>query len=98
MRQTTIYLLGFYFFATAIYIFIFPQTFYDNTPGLAAMGPFNSHFIRDVAFAFFVSGLGLIYGSRRGQRDILIIAASWPFLFRACSRSGSAGRRGRKRR
>jgi len=57
-----LYVLAAYFLLTAVYIFFFPQTFYNQTPGLSAMGPFNSHLIRDVSFAFLVSGSALFYG------------------------------------
>ena len=80
MRRTVLYLLGVYFLLTAIYIFFAPQKFYDLTPGLSAMGPFNLHFIRDVSFAFFVSGGALLYGARHHKKDVLIIGAGWPFL------------------
>jgi len=72
--------LGLYFLVTGIYILCWPLAFYDNTPGLAAMGPFNLHFIRDVSFAFLVSGAGILYGLKTRQRGAVLIAAAWPFL------------------
>lgn len=80
MRKTVLLFLAIYFLLTAVYIFFFPQKFYDMTPGLSAMGPFNSHFIRDISFVFFVSGAAMFYGARHAKKDVLIIAAAWPFL------------------
>lgn len=80
MHKIAFYILAIYFLLMAFYIFFMPQTFYDLTPGLSAMGPFNLHFIRDVSFAFLVSGGALFYGARAGKKDILIIGSAWPFL------------------
>lgn len=80
MRVVLVYILAFYFLGTAIYIFFWPQVFYANTPGVSAMGPFNLHFIRDVALAFLVSGAGMLYGVRKGLRGVMVIGAAWPFL------------------
>lgn len=80
MTKAIFYLLGAYFFFTGIYIFASPQEFYDNTPGLAAMGPFNFHFIRDISFVFLASGGAMIYGARKLLRPLLIFAAAWPCM------------------
>lgn len=80
MTKSIFYILAGYFFLTGVYIFFAPQMFYDQTPGVAIMGPFNSHFIRDVSFAFLVSGAALFYGARHLRKDILVIGAGWPFL------------------
>lgn len=80
MQRIAMGILAAYFFLTGIYLFFFPQLFYDQTPGLSAMGPFNFHFIRDVSFAFLVSGAGLAYAAKRNRRDTAIVAAAWPFL------------------
>lgn len=80
MRQITLYVLAAYFVLTSAYLFFFPQIFYDSTPGLAEMGPFNFHFIRDVSFAFLVGGATLAYGTKIGRRDVLVIGSAWPFL------------------
>ena len=79
MRICLIILAG-YFLATALYIWFMPHAFYEGTPGLAAMGPFNMHFIRDVALTFLVSGGAMLWGALRRNKVALICGAAWPFL------------------
>ena len=80
MRDVALNILAVFFGLTALYLFFFPVVFYENTPGLAAMGPYNLHFIRDVSFAFFVSGAALGYGVRVGLRELAMFGAAWPLL------------------
>ena len=80
IRRGLLYTLAAYFTLLALYVFFLPETFYKLTPGLSMMGPYNLHFIRDVSFAFFVSGAALFYGTRHSKKDVLIIGAAWPFL------------------
>lgn len=80
LRRGLLYILAVYFTLLALYVFFLPETFYNLTPGLSMMGPYNLHFIRDVSFAFFVSGATLFYGTKHSKRDVLIIGAAWPFL------------------
>ena len=51
-----LYAISALYLLTAIYMFVAPQVFYDQTPGVAMMGPFNTHFIRDAGLAFLTSG------------------------------------------
>lgn len=80
MRKIIFYTFAVYFLLTGLYIFIAPETFYKNTPGLSAMGPYNFHFIRDISFVFLVSGGALLYGARHMLKPVLICGAAWPFM------------------
>ena len=60
-----------------------PQYWYDATPGVAMMGPFNSHFIRDAGLAFLTSGGALFYGVLKPNRPLAIFGAMWPCLHAA---------------
>lgn len=73
-------LLSVYFILTGVYILTMPETFYRLTPGLDVMGPFNMHFIRDVALSFLVSGGAMLWGSVKGNPVALLCGAAWPFL------------------
>ena len=64
----------------AVYMWFAPQHWYDTTPGVAMMGPFNLHFIRDVAIAFLVSGAALGWGVWKTDRSAAVIGAAWPCL------------------
>jgi len=64
----------------ALFMWFYPQAWYDATPGVAAMGPFNLHFIRDVALAYLVSALAIGWGLRKQDKTALVFGALWPCL------------------
>ena len=72
--------LGAIWCSTGLYVFIAPEAFYQNTPGLSLMGPYNGHFIRDVGLAFLASGGATTYGALRGERRLALGGVAWPFL------------------
>ncbi len=83
MMRTILYAIGGLYVLTAIYMFLAPQSFYDLTPGVAMMGPFNLHFIRDAGLAFLVSGGALVWGAAKQDRTALVLGALWPCLHAA---------------
>lgn len=42
-----------------------PRHWYDTVPGVTHTGPFNGHFIADIAFAFLASAAGLALAVRQ---------------------------------
>lgn len=72
--------LSLYFFLTGCYVLFAPLHFYQNVPGVAAMGPFNLHFIRDVGLVFIASGGAMAWGIKTQIKSTLIAGAAWPFL------------------
>ena len=75
-----IYALSAYFLITGLYLLFAPHYFYQNTPGLTLMGPFNFHFIRDISATFVVAGAGLFWGMRNQNKAVIVFGAAWPFL------------------
>lgn len=65
---------------TGLFILAMPETFYALVPGLSAMGPFNSHFVRDVGLAFLASGALLGWGARTGAAAVALAGVLWPLL------------------
>lgn len=61
-------------------IFMMPVTFYALTPGVRLFGPFNAHFIRDVALVYLASGVVGLYGLRTADKPLCIAAAGWSCL------------------
>jgi hypothetical protein len=53
--------------ATGAVTLTVPIDGYERTPGLAAMGPFNAHFARDVALAFLGERGGHAVGRRQAE-------------------------------
>lgn len=66
--------------STGLFILAQPATFYALVPGLEAMGPFNSHFVRDVGLAFLASGGLLGWGAITGAAAIVLAGVLWPLL------------------
>ncbi len=65
---------------TGLFILAQPEAFYGLVPGLSAMGPFNSHFVRDVGLAFLASGALLGWGARANMTAIALAGVLWPLL------------------
>ncbi|MEP3345241.1 MAG: hypothetical protein ABJN34_10360 [Litoreibacter sp.] len=55
---------------TAVYIWAATQHWYDNVPGVAATGPLNLHFAKDVALAYLASGGALIWAAVKSERSV----------------------------
>jgi len=75
-----IYFFAAYYLLTGLYILFAPIHFYNNVPGLPAMGPFNMHFIRDVALVFIACSAAIAWGCKHQQRSTAIAGAAWPAL------------------
>ncbi|WP_299548254.1 hypothetical protein [uncultured Tateyamaria sp.] len=75
-----LWIVGIYYLASGVLMWTQPQFWYANTPGVAAMGPFNLHFIRDIALVLGVSGLAILHAARTRSRDVLIVGLGWPAL------------------
>lgn len=80
MRTTILCGIGVLHFANGLWMWGWPMGWYQTIPGVADTGPFNMHFVRDIALIFLESGAGLIWATLRGARGIGLWAASWPCL------------------
>ena len=65
-------------FANGLVMWFAPHFWYEAVPGVAMMGPFNLHFIRDIALVFGMSAGALAYGAYR--RDMAGPACALPYL------------------
>jgi hypothetical protein len=61
-------------------MFIVPEHFYENTPGVLMMGPYNARFIRDAGFGMGIGGAAILWGTFKHDRSALIIGTAWPVL------------------
>ena len=62
---------------TGVFIFSFPNTFYDAIPGLNLMGPFSVHFIRDVGLAYLAGGCVLTASGALSDRRLAFAGVLW---------------------
>ena len=60
------------------YLWFAPHAWYERTPGVAMMGPFNLHFIRDVALAYLASAAALGWGAWKRDVTAAVFGAAWP--------------------
>lgn len=80
MSRSLLIIFGLLWVATGVSIFANPHGFYDRTPGLAIMGPYNVHFIRDVGLAFVSAGICTAFGAWRRIRSLVFAGIGWPVL------------------
>ncbi len=77
MQKPVLLAVGAFALVNAGYIWFATGHWYVTVPGVAATGPLNTHFARDVGLAFFSSGLALLWAGRRGDRSAALCGASW---------------------
>ncbi len=53
---------------------------YETTPGVAMMGPFNLHFVRDIALIYLVAAGAFAWSVKNNTPQIAIMGAIWPCL------------------
>jgi hypothetical protein len=82
MKPALAAVIGLFYLALAVMMLADPHGWYQSTPGVAGTGPYNAHFITDVALAFAASGLLWLAASALGyHRAGLALGASlWPAL------------------
>lgn len=69
-----------WFLMLAVWMFLSPMTWYQITPGVKEMGPFNMHFVMDLGLVFFVSAAAMAYGLFRQDKTAIVCGAFWPVL------------------
>lgn len=78
MRFTLIFIAGVYAL-NGVNMVVMPKFWYDIIPGVSMLGPYNTHFIRDVGLLYLVvSGAFWWAISRPGRMAGLLVAAAWP--------------------
>lgn len=80
MWRIVLYLIAATYLGNALYMWFTPLRWYENTPGVSMMGPFNLHFVRDIAFVYLVSATAFAWGVKKHDRTALIFGATWPCL------------------
>ena len=80
MWKYILYGLGGLSIVNGLIMWFAPMFWYETVPGLVAMGPFNLHFIRDIALVFAFSGGAMIYGAAKDSASVAIAGACWPAM------------------
>ncbi len=63
-----------------LWMLVDPKLWYDTIPGISMLGPYNTHFLRDVGLVYGVCAGGFVWGLRTGASPALLLAAAWPAL------------------
>jgi len=64
----------------ALIMWFAPLFWYETTPGVAMMGPFNLHFIRDIGLIFALAAGALAWGTWKNVSLAAILGAAWPCM------------------
>ena len=67
MRVILAWILGIGLAINGLAMLGWPLAWYGTIPGVPETGPFNPHFVRDIGCASLVSGVALIWLTRRPQ-------------------------------
>ncbi len=74
--------IGVFNIFNGLFMLIVPAAWFGRVIGDMPMGMMDTHFIRDVGFAYLASGTGLLLGLRRGTAAaaFALAGAVWPVL------------------
>ena len=64
--------------SSGAFMLVSPAGWYASIPGVPMTGPFNWHFVIDIALAYLISATGLLIAAWRLNRTLAVQAASWP--------------------
>ncbi|HLW93552.1 MAG TPA: hypothetical protein VKS78_19925 [Roseiarcus sp.] len=75
-------LLGLLNLGNGLLMLVAPHHWYETVPGVVTTGPFNHHFVIDIALAYVASGAGMLAGLRPGRSAAVfaLAGAIWPAL------------------
>jgi len=80
MWKSVLVVLGAVAVGNGIFMWFAPMAWYEAVPGVADMGPFNLHFIRDIALVFTFSGGAINVGVWKVRPDFALAGAAWPAM------------------
>jgi hypothetical protein len=75
-------LLGLVNLGNGLLMLAAPHHWYETVPGVAATGPFNHHFVIDIALAYIASGAFMLAAWRTGRSAaaLALAGSAWPAL------------------
>ncbi|MCF4099243.1 hypothetical protein [Maritalea mediterranea] len=80
MTRLVQWALAAWFLGFGFWMFFTPMSFYQLTPDVADMGPFNRHFVMDIGLVFFASGGAMAYGIYRQDKTAIVCGTLWPMF------------------
>jgi hypothetical protein len=77
IAKITVMVIGVIYALNGAIMWVWPHLWYDTIPGISMMGPFNSHFVRDIGLVYIIGGGAFVVYANRAS-DALWLAALWP--------------------
>lgn len=70
------------YLGNGLVMLVAPLAWYGVVPGVAASGPFNAHFVRDIGLAYLLAGTAFAWALRRPSRLAAgaLLGSAWPAL------------------
>ncbi len=62
--DTFLFFLAIWHGANGLFMLAAPEVWYQSVPGVTETGPYNGHFVADIAMAFLASAAGLVLAAR----------------------------------
>ncbi|WP_189438272.1 hypothetical protein [Pseudovibrio japonicus] len=78
MTRILLLVIGAYYFANGLFMMAAPENWYQLTPGVSMTGPYNWHFIIDIALIYMISGAASMWGSWNNNLTSIFVGLSWP--------------------
>jgi len=78
MARVVLFIIAVVYAITAIWMAANPAQFYASIPSVQITGPYNMHFIIDVAIVYGVSAVLLALGAHRRRPGFARAGAAWP--------------------
>ncbi len=80
MARLVLGVVALWFALVGAVMWIAPVHWYENTPGVVLTGPFNAHFVADIALVFAVSAAIVAAGIWRRDRWLSLAGLAWPLM------------------
>ena len=78
MNKLILWSVGLAYIINGLVMWFAPQWWYDTVPGIAQMGLYHKHFVRDIGIAYGVMGGGILWAFR--DASVGMFACIWPAL------------------
>ncbi len=79
MTRILLLLIGAFYFVNGLVMLAVPENWYQVTPGVSMTGPYNWHFIIDIALIYMISGAAAMWGVRSSNRTCIFLGLAGRF-------------------
>lgn len=80
MARIFLYVIAATYGTNALIMWFAPEFWYETTPGVSMMGPFNLHFIRDIALIYLLASVAFVCALQKNNQTAAYVGAAWPTM------------------